>query len=449
MSKVLIINSPLFKQKNGRYDEDSLPPIGLGYIGTVLRKNGIEVYFIDAVAKNIPLAELARETNEMQPDFICLNIFTTNYELVKEFVESFRDTNFKFIIGGLSTKTLYADMFKWDTKNDLYIVYGDGEYITSDIVNNNLKEKPHLTLDNKKVFFVNSDSSYFPHEISDIPLDRTFFENEPLKNVFGNLEANIVTSRGCIYNCAFCAAARSLNMDYAIREKSPESIIEEINHLKQIYPYLKSIRVLDDLFLKDKKIIEKAIFVFENAKISWRSMAHVQTFKNVELNLLEKLRKSGCTELFIGIESGSPKILKGIHKTHDLEQIKSSLTNLFKAGISIKGYFIYGFPDENIDDLKMTYDLACYLKTEAEKNNVGFRTSAFQYRPYHGTELYHEIEEKYGKIKGVVSIEPDSELSTLVGRIQYNFHSANFSDVKIEIIRDFIYSTIKLNNTVN
>ena len=50
--KVLIINSPLFKDFNPNYDEDSLPQLGLGYIGTNLRLHGIEVSLVDAVFQN-------------------------------------------------------------------------------------------------------------------------------------------------------------------------------------------------------------------------------------------------------------------------------------------------------------------------------------------------------------------------------------------------------------
>ena len=53
--KIILVNSPLFREHNPLYDEDSLPPIGLGYIGTQLRQQGIEVELIDAVDQRIPL----------------------------------------------------------------------------------------------------------------------------------------------------------------------------------------------------------------------------------------------------------------------------------------------------------------------------------------------------------------------------------------------------------
>jgi len=77
--KVLLINSPLFRHKNLLYDEDSLPPIGLGYIGTQLRQHGIEVELIDAVDQRIPLDILIDQITKAAPDFVGINVFATNY----------------------------------------------------------------------------------------------------------------------------------------------------------------------------------------------------------------------------------------------------------------------------------------------------------------------------------------------------------------------------------
>ena len=127
--KVLIINSPLFRHKNKLYDEDSLPPIGLGYIATVLQQNNIDVKLIDAVANKISLSDLIESIHTEKPDFIASNIFTTNYDLVKDLIEAI---NYKahIIIGGLSTKELYKNILDWKTENKIDIVTGDGELIT-------------------------------------------------------------------------------------------------------------------------------------------------------------------------------------------------------------------------------------------------------------------------------------------------------------------------------
>ncbi|MBV9962453.1 MAG: B12-binding domain-containing radical SAM protein [Parafilimonas sp.] len=441
--KVLIINSPLFRHTNKLYDEDSLPPIGLGYIATILQENNIEVNLIDAVANKISLKELIENINTEKPDFIASNIFTTNYDLVKDLIESI---NYKahIIIGGLSTKELYKKILDWRTKNKIDIVTGDGEFITLAIVTDTLKDEPVIKETNRRVFQVNSNSNYIVNDISNLPLNRDFFVNEPVQHPLGFLEANIVASRGCIYNCTFCAAARSLNADYPVRERTEISISKELSDIKEKYPLVNSIRVLDDLFLKTKNSVQKAINVFSNFNYSWRSMAHVMTFNAADDILMASLKQSGCFELFIGIESGSPKILSQINKTKNIDTIINNISKAFKAGINIKGYFIYGFPDETIEDMEMTYNLAKTLKNIALEKNVNFRTSVFQYRPYHATQIYHDLEAQGSDLK-VQQMQPDANLSSLVGRLQFNFHSGNFSKVDKKIIDSYIYRTINLN----
>jgi anaerobic magnesium-protoporphyrin IX monomethyl ester cyclase len=441
--KVVIINSPLFRDRNPLYDEDSLPPIGLGYIATHLQDHGVAVQLIDAVDQRISVADLIATIDYLKPEFLALNIFTTNRHLVQEVVESVTCEP-HFIIGGLSTKELYKDIKTWKTKSKIDVVIGDGEFITLDIVNGVLKEAPFQQENKFRAFKVDGGSKYFPSDISNIPLNRSFFLNEPVKHPFGFLEANIVTSRGCIYSCTFCAASRVLNREFPIRERSNESIIKELGEVKTKFPKVNSIRVLDDLFLKTKENVQKAIDVFSNFDFQWRSMAHVNTFNNVDLSTLKALKGSGCNELFIGIESGSPKVLRSIKKAHDLNLIVDNLTRVLKAGIDIKGYFIYGFPDEKQEDMEQTYQLAVTLRNVSIECNARFRTSVFQYRPYHATAIYNELQEK-GLDLNAEQIAPNQELSHLVGRIQFNFHSRNVAAVDLETLHSYIYRTTNLN----
>lgn len=442
---ILIINSPLFRDYNPLYDEDSLPPIGLGIIATSLQSEGHNVELIDAVAANIPLNELISIIEVKRPDFICANIFTTNYTVVKDFVEAL-EINTRIILGGLSTKDLYTKIFTWSSQNHIDIVHGDGENIIAAIVDNTISEAAIFAEPKRNYYTVTNRSPYYVKDISLEKLDRTFFKNEPIQHPLGFLEANIVTSRGCIYNCAFCAAARSVNAPLGVREKSEISIINEIQQLITMYPGLQSIRVLDDLFLKSPKTIEKAIAIFKNFQLQWRAMAHVETFRNVSVETIQALKASGCAELFIGIESGSPTILKKIHKVNDVDRIKTNMGLLLKNGINVKGYFIYGFPGETEADFEMTYKLAEHLKSVSTEFGSVFRASVFQYRPYHGTELYHQIvQNEKEDVNKIRSIEPNPELSDLVGRLQFNFHSGNLSSAPIKVLQDYIYRTTNLN----
>jgi radical SAM superfamily enzyme YgiQ (UPF0313 family) len=443
---IILINSPLFRNVNLRYDEDSLPPLGLGYIATHLRGNGIEVSLKDAIAERISLNRLLDYLHKEQPDFIGINIFTTNYDLVRELVESLAfKTN--IIVGGLSTKELYNKIFDWNTNNKIDVVTGDGELITLDIIRDQVQQQPQNFAVNRNLFVVDTKSPYYIKSLNNLKLDRGFFTNEPIKHPLGFSEVNIVTSRGCIFNCAFCAAAYGQNKEFGIRERSIDAVQAELRFIQSKYQNIESVRVLDDLFLKTKRHIEYAIEVFEPFNFSWRSMAHVQTFTKVSLKDIVRLKDSGCNELFIGVESGSPKILKSINKTSKVETILNNLSNILKAGIAIKAYFIFGFPNETKEDMERTYQLASKLYEVAMENDSHFRTSVFQYRPYHGTNLYETLLDEGRRPDDVTNIVPDEKLSDLVERLQYNFHSGNYSKVGLEILHSYICKTTNLNTT--
>lgn len=437
---VLIINSPLFRDKVDGYDEDSLPPLGLGYIATDLWSNGIIVELLDTVEGNIPLDTLLTIIRQKCPCYVALNVFTTNLHLVREIVELI-DSGVRFIVGGLATKNLYRTILRWKTSCPVDIVIGEGDFVVSAIVQG--KPLDIICHDgNKRVITVSANSPYFPHDISNIPLDRSFFVNQPLRHALGFNEVSIVTSRGCMYNCAFCSAARSLNKETPIRERNAQSVASEVRMLCEMYQDVHSVRVLDDLFLRNIESIERAVRMFEDVLITWRAMAHVLSFYKLSEAQLFELKRSGCKEVFIGIESGSPRILKKIHKTSDVDLVKLTIERLFRAGVNVKGYFIFGFETETVEDMQMSYDLAAWLKESSVRNNVNFRTSVFQFRPYHGTELYQDL---IRKVKMVDEISYHERLSNDIGRKQFNFTSGNFSEAVDEDLQRFIVLTNGLN----
>ncbi|MDD5084298.1 MAG: radical SAM protein [Candidatus Moranbacteria bacterium] len=436
---VLIINSPLFREKVDGYDEDSLPPIGLGYIATDLWGNGLIVELLDAVEGNIPLNDIISIIKQKRPRYVALNVFTTNVHLVREIVDM--TDNVHFIVGGLSAKTLWKEMLLWETSCAMDIVIGEGDFVVTAII----QEKPLDIIcreGNKRVISVSANSPYFPYDISHLPLDRSFFVNQPLKHALGFNEVSIITSRGCTYNCAFCSAARSLNRETPIRERSALSVANEIEMLCELYGSVDSIRVLDDLFLRNADGVDRAVKIFGQLSVAWRAMAHVLSFYKLTDGQLLELRRSGCVEVFIGIESGSPRVLKKIHKTSDVSLIKQTIERLFRTGISVKGYFILGFDTETVEEMQMSYDLAYWLKEASLRNNVGFRTSVFQFRPYHGTELYHDMVQKGRLIDEVTYHE---NLSSDIGRKQFNFTSGNFSEASDDDLRKLIIQTNLLN----
>lgn len=439
MKKIILFNSPIFWNSTEE-QEQYISPLGLGYIATYLNINGISVKIIDCVKERMAVSDIIKYINDNKPDYIGINVFTQNYDMVKTIMENVL-VDCECFIGGQVVKCIYHDILDWNISNKLNIIIGEGELIIPALVLGNCTQKPEEEKDRKYVYRINNDSEYFPKDISNIILSRKFLENEIIYNHYGEKEVTIVTSRGCVFDCAFCGGARSLNQDVIVRVRNEESIIREIEEVQGIYPDVRSVRVLDDLFLRSGESIDMANKIFSNfPELSWRGMAHVLSLKN-NIDKVKELRIGRCKELFVGIESGSVRMRTKINKLGSPDDVICVSRKILENGIDLKGYFIYGFPDETEEDFRQTYNLAKKIKEISLETQGNFRTSVFQFRPYHGTKLYNEIMDKTGLIHGC---EFNYSISQFEGRSQFNFDFGNYSEVSDEILNDYIIKTQKI-----
>ena len=434
--RCILLNSPLYWEHSDA-DEEYLPPIGLGYIATYMALSEIDVRLVDCVKERLGVNEILDLLTKDSFDCLGINIFTQNYDIVKHIVENC-PPNKEIFIGGQVVKSIYQDIIGWNVHNTLTIVIGEGELILPSILLGKCLEEPIYRVNNKVTYRVDKESRYFPLDLSTIKLDRRYLKNDVILNHYSQLEAAIITSRGCMYNCAFCGGAHYLNNDITIRRRSSESVEIEISGILKDHPYVTSIRVLDDLFLRNRETMIEATNLFEKFNgLSWRGMVHIQSFIH-SLDLLPLLRSTGCKELFIGIESGSEKVRKKINKVGSVSDIIYVIKQILSTGIDVKGYFIYGFPDETLDDFEATYSLASDLKSIAVNTPGKFRSSVFQFRPYHGTKIYDEIIQSGREIHAVFS---NPNLADRKGRSQFDFESGNYSTVSQVVLDEYIKKT--------
>lgn len=435
MNRFLLINSPIYWDSTAE-NEQYLSPLGLGYIATYLEKAGIEVELLDCVKGRISVSDILRRIAVSGANYVGMNIFTQNYDIVRYIMEK-NETECTCFIGGPAVKFLYPELLDWSTKNKLYIIIGDGELIIPQIVLGNCLQSSECGRDTKLVYRVDATSPYFPKDISTIYLNRKYLGNEIVINHYGEEEIAIVTSRGCDYNCAFCGGAKSLNREIPTRIRSEESIVNELNEIVSVYPNVRSVRILDDLFLRGQPSILAANRIFSRySNLSWRGMAHILPLYRA-FDHIKDLKAGRCRELFAGIESGSDRIRKKINKLGSPENVKFVARNILSCGIDLKGYFIYGFPGETEDDFRKTYDLAASIKEISLHTPGNFRASVFQFRPYHGTQLYQEILQSTGILHGCKRTDG----LDAVGMSQFNFDFGNYSVEPDELLHEFIQKT--------
>lgn len=134
-------------------------------------------------------------------------------------------------------------------------------------------------------------------------------------------------------------------------------------------------------------------------------------------------------------------MLESINKVNTRDEELETIERIFKAWIGVKWYFIFWFPWEEKEQFEDTYDLAKTLKDLSIKYGVQFRVSVFQFRPYHGTQLYNELEEAGNNIADISSNSDFWEKSIW----EYDFWNWNFSWSEYDILKSYIIKTRMLN----
>jgi radical SAM superfamily enzyme YgiQ (UPF0313 family) len=346
-----------------------------------------------------------------------------------------------FLLGGPAIYYLIPEIKTWDTKNDIFIITGEAELIIPEIIKN--PQKWGESFEKVKVVHVTPESPFYPNNI-DLPMDRTIFKNEPIqRSDLGLTESHIIASRGCLYNCAFCTAATTLNKHLKPRYRSYDSLSNEIETIQKLQSKTNCIRVLDDLFLRNQSSIELAIRLFSKNNLFWRSMAHINTFRDLPSKWLNDIKNSGCHELFIGVESGNNETLRHIRKPFSSETAYKTITRMLDSQISIKCYFILGIPGETESNLQDTLSLASKLKNYAGKIGGKLRVSVFRFRPYQGTTLYNEILEKGQSIIPIVNRLDTFESDSFN---PYDCISGIYAEYNESILNKYMMEMEKLND---
>jgi anaerobic magnesium-protoporphyrin IX monomethyl ester cyclase len=168
----------------------------------------------------------------------------------------------------------------------------------------------------------------------------------------GRLSWNVVTSRGCPYGCNWCAKPL---FGRRYDQRSPRSAAEEIRRLKDtVVP--DHLWFADDIFGLTAEWIQA--FADEVARLDARTPFTMQTRVNLmRPRTVAALAAAGAEEVWMGVESGSQRILDAMDKGTRVDQICSATRNLKAHGIRACWFIQLGYLGEAWDDVLMTRDL--------------------------------------------------------------------------------------------
>jgi len=349
------------------------PPLGLGFLMSILDNRKHKIFFSDEYLKtsNILCSNFLEKNNI---DFVGIYSNTICYSStlnMLNILEKKRDKGLwtgKIIIGGPHTSVGYDDIPDYVD----YIVIGEGEKTIIDIIENGVKSR---IIKGEKV----KDLDSIPFTSWNQFIFRPYlWTHHGLKNTYPIYTMN--TSRGCPFDCQFCSVKSIWGKTY--RYMSAERIIEEIKHLIKFYG-AQGIYFREDHFtLNRKRTIEFCeLLLRENISIKWLCETRVESLDDYELQKL--MYKAGCRFFYIGVESGSQRMLDFYQKGETVEQFIKAFDIAKKAGIKSYASFIVGFPSETPEDIKLTETLIKRLSPDFVGRNI------FVGIP--GSELYNYI----------------------------------------------------------
>jgi anaerobic magnesium-protoporphyrin IX monomethyl ester cyclase len=192
--------------------------------------------------------------------------------------------------------------------------------------------------------------------------------------------ASIYTTLGCTFKCTFCC----INAPFggpSYRMRSPKSVVEEIDTLVEKY-HVKNIKIADEMFVLNVKHVTDIcdLLIERDHDLNIWAYARVDTVRRE--GLLEKMKLAGFNWLALGIESGNAAVRDGVSKSFGQDQIYNSVERIQKAGINVCANYIFGLPEDNVESMQATLDLAIDLNAEY--------ANFYSCMAYPGSPLYDE-----------------------------------------------------------
>jgi len=375
------------------------PPLGLCYIANVLEKNGISVKIIDRNVLMTANGGNLRRVNEItlcelksySADVAGIGTTTpTFYDVTENILGIVRRLNkdTKVIVGGPHASALPEHILRSNLDIDI-VCRGEGETAVLDIVKGCKTEHiAGITYRNHTGIVSNPDREPFPN------IDEFCFPARHLVDMEYYCSANpfvmhglymrattIFTSRGCAYDCTFCAGKVAIGKK--VRFQSPDLVIEEIEMLIRKYR-IEGVYFADDMFDLNKErariICEKLIRKGLHKKIRWYPQLRANT---IDKDMVTLMKRAGAVRADIGFESGSQKTLDVINKRTTVQQNYHAAKTLYDNGMQFQANMIVGLPGEDIDDMRATES---FMK-RIHPSWIGFG----EFIPLPGTKLYQDL----------------------------------------------------------
>jgi anaerobic magnesium-protoporphyrin IX monomethyl ester cyclase len=370
-----------------------MPPLGLASLAAVVMSRGHEVTLVDAESQGLGVEEVAKKIESQYVQLVAVNMCTfTHYEFGAELAKRIKAEreDVVFVAGGIHATFLYPQVLR---NGFDYAVIGEGEETVSELVE--ALEQGGKVSHVKGLAFIKdgklckTDARPPIQNLDSLPLPayHLFKKDNYKADIFGEGShiATLETSRGCPYRCEFCSAAAMWGQGW--RFKSVDRTLDELKLVKELgYDW---VLIVDNNFIVPVNINERKV-LFE--KIVDRGLDSLNLIAQLRADLVAgrpdiimEASRAGLRIAFIGLESGSNEVLKGMGKGISTATGTKAIRVLHSNGVFTHGSFVIGAPYESKKQVNRTVKYADQLRVLGI-DSVQFST----YTPLPGTDIFHK-----------------------------------------------------------
>ncbi len=414
------------------------PPLGTLYAAALLRKHGFSVALFDTMLED-PERGFPEALDRHRPRLVALYEDNFNF-LSKMCLSRMRQAAFAMLraarLSGASTVVNGPDSSD-HTEDYLrhgadYVLLGEAEWTLLELVQSLLKEAnpepdhiPGVTFFQKAGRLFRAPSRPLLRDLDTLPLPaRDLIDPEAYRRLWqqahGAFSMNLVTSRGCPYRCNWCA--RPIYGD-SFHVRSAEDVAGEMKHLKELYG-AEHLWFADDVFGLKRQWVEDFASAVERreAVLPFRIQSRVNL---ITADTAAALRRAGCNEVWMGVESGSQGILDAMEKGTRVEQVPVAREHLRREGIRACFFLQFGYPGETWNDIGDTI----LLVQNTRPDDIGVSVSY----PLPGTRFYERVREELGEKRNWIDSD---DLSVMF--------KGTYTDEFYRALRDALHSEVDL-----
>lgn len=326
-----------------------IEPLGMGYLAAVLKHNGYEPYLLQ-VPSTSDCTALYQQLERINPLFVAVSATTGKHRKYLEVLKKIKARYQVFSIMGGAHPTYHPEVINEPYVD--FIVRGEGEKSFVKLL-----QRVELVKSVKKVI----EFDKLEQSLDKIPFpDREFLYTFPENR--NNPIKNIITSRGCPYNCSYCFNSlyrKFYGEQKWVRFRSAENVVQECEELLR-YP-LKLIYFQDDCFGASMEWLKEFSQKYsDRVGMPFHCQIRVEQMCEERLKLL---KEAGCTGVTFAVESGCERVRRDVlNRNYDTEGILRGVTLLKKYGLKFRVENMCGIPTETVDEMMSTYTLNKQIK---------------------------------------------------------------------------------------